>query len=59
MPDTPARDPGKFINLDARARFVPTELLRAAYLHYEDSRAPSAPRFGRNNVPVCQNTLCT
>ncbi len=45
MPDTPARDPGKFINLDARARFVPTELLRAAYLHYEDSRAPSAPRF--------------
>ncbi len=31
------------INLDSSARFVPTRILRGAYLRYEGSRAPEAP----------------
>jgi hypothetical protein len=45
MPDTPL--PGKYINLDEQARFVPTRVLRDAYVHYPQSRAPSAPNFVR------------
>src|SRR5215207_8758414 len=36
---------GKYINLRADDRFVPTELLRRAYLRYEKSRSPSAPPY--------------
>ncbi|MBL9019633.1 MAG: hypothetical protein JNL83_35915, partial [Myxococcales bacterium] len=37
--------PGKYINLRADDRFVPTELLRSAYLRYEKSRSPAAPPY--------------
>jgi len=44
----PDRDPpGKYINLDEHDRFVPTRALRDAYLHYPESRAPSARNFVR------------
>lgn len=36
---------GKFIHLDPEARFVPAEVLRGAYLRYERSRRPDAPRW--------------
>ncbi|HEU0036222.1 MAG TPA: hypothetical protein VFQ53_36665 [Kofleriaceae bacterium] len=36
---------GKYINLRADDRFVPTELLRRAYLRYGESRNPSAPPY--------------
>ena len=39
--------PGKRINLDPDARFVPTSVLRAAYVRYADSRAPTQPAFVR------------
>lgn len=38
---------GKYINLRADDRFVPTELLRRSYLHYAESRNPSAPPYVR------------
>lgn len=38
---------GKSINLDEQDRFVPTRALRDAYLHYPESRAPSAINFVR------------
>lgn len=51
MPDSPtaATDdvPARTINLDAQARFVPTRILRDAYVRYANSRAPSAPPFVR------------
>jgi hypothetical protein len=37
----------KYINLNADDRFVPTEVLRDAYLHYGQSRAPAAPNYVR------------
>ena len=51
MPNDHLRDvraeepPGKYINLYERDRFVPTRALRAAYLRYERSRAPSAANY--------------
>jgi GNAT superfamily N-acetyltransferase len=39
--------PGKYINLDEQARFVPTQALRDAYLRYPDSRAPATINFVR------------
>jgi GNAT superfamily N-acetyltransferase len=33
------------INLDAAARFVPTPILRQAYVRYADSRRPDAPSY--------------
>jgi len=53
MPDTHVRPPSSTdlaygsINLDERARFVPTRTLRDAYVSYEGSRAPSQPNFVR------------
>lgn len=53
MPDTSvgtssASEPAdKYINLNAQDRFVPTTVLRDAYLRYEKSRAPSANNFVR------------
>ncbi|HVI02189.1 MAG TPA: hypothetical protein VM869_25925, partial [Enhygromyxa sp.] len=38
---------GKYINLDAHDRFVPTRALRDAYLRHPDSRAPSARNYVR------------
>jgi GNAT superfamily N-acetyltransferase len=38
---------GKYINLQADDRFVPTALLRSAYLRYDKSRNPSAPPYVR------------
>ena len=38
---------GKYINLRADDRFVPTALLRSSYLRYEKSRSPSAPPYVR------------
>jgi hypothetical protein len=35
----------KYINLNAQDRYVPTPLLRGAYLHYEESLNLSAPNF--------------
>jgi len=35
----------KSIYLDKNARFVKTDILRDAYLHYEDSLNPKAPRY--------------
>lgn len=35
----------KQINLSPHDRFVATDLLRSAYLRYEDSRSPSAPNY--------------
>jgi GNAT superfamily N-acetyltransferase len=37
----------KYINLNAQDRFVPTAVLRDAYVRYENSRAPSAINFVR------------
>jgi GNAT superfamily N-acetyltransferase len=37
----------KSINLESRDRFVSTEILRDAYLRYEDSRNPSGPNHVR------------
>jgi GNAT superfamily N-acetyltransferase len=39
--------PGVFMpqGPDPSLRFVPSEQLRAAYLHYEESRSPTAPTF--------------
>jgi GNAT superfamily N-acetyltransferase len=45
MPDAAAM--AKYINLDEQARFIPTQVLRDAYLHYPKSRAPSAINFVR------------
>lgn len=36
---------GRYINLDAEARFVPTRILRESYIRYADSTQPSAPPF--------------
>src|SRR5262245_42309283 len=53
MPDTHLRPPSSAglvqepIDLDERARFVPTRTLREAYLRYEGSRAPAQPNFVR------------
>jgi GNAT superfamily N-acetyltransferase len=47
MLDTSASEPGKLINLDADARFVPTPVLREAYIRYPGSRAPTMPAFVR------------
>lgn len=33
------------INLDAEDRFVPTEVLREAYVHYDASKNPMAPNY--------------
>ncbi len=38
---------GQYINLNADDRFVPTERLHAAYIHYPQSHNPSAPSFVR------------
>lgn len=57
MPDTSvgtssASEPAdKYINLNAQDRFVPTKVLRDAYLRYEKSRAPSANNFVRFEEP--------
>lgn len=37
----------RVINLSAGDRFVSTDLLRGAYLRYEDSRSPAAPNYVR------------
>ena len=37
----------KYINLNPADRFVPTTVLRRAYIRYGDSRAPRAPSFVR------------
>ncbi len=37
----------RLINLHGDDRFVPTEVLRSAYIHYADSQNPSAPPFVR------------
>jgi GNAT superfamily N-acetyltransferase len=51
MPDTSvgttAEPADKYINLNAQDRFVPTRVLRDAYLRYEGSRAPAAINFVR------------
>jgi GNAT superfamily N-acetyltransferase len=52
MPDsvrtTSATEPaGKYINLNAQDRFVPTRTLRDAYLRHEGTRAPAAINFVR------------
>lgn len=53
MPDTHGRPPSPAelvkgpIELDERARFVPTRTLRDAYASYEGSRAPTQPNFVR------------
>lgn len=36
---------GKYINLEADDRFVPTDVLRAAYLRYDETRSPNAPPY--------------
>jgi GNAT superfamily N-acetyltransferase len=36
---------GRYINLHGDDRFVPTEILRSAYLRFDDSRRPNAPPF--------------
>ena len=46
-------DSGRYINLDAEARFVPTAILRDAYVRYPDSTQPSAPPF----VPLPERGL--
>jgi GNAT superfamily N-acetyltransferase len=35
----------KFVNLNPEDRFVPTSVLRGAYVHYDGSHAPSAPNY--------------
>ena len=35
----------KYINLDADGRFVPTRILRGAYVRHEASRSPAAPPY--------------
>lgn len=50
MPDSPTGSPDEVparIHLDANARFVPTRILRDAYVRYAGSRAPDAPPFVR------------
>jgi hypothetical protein len=39
--------PDKSINLNGQDRFIPTRVLRAAYLRYEGSRAPGTDNFVR------------
>ena len=43
--------PGPGLLIPASHRFVPTDVLRRAYLHYDESRNPSAPTF----VPLADN----
>ncbi len=39
------RSGDKYINLNPADRFIPTGVLRRAYIRYADSRAPHAPSF--------------